>query len=76
MIGFENNFKSVISKGDTYVFDPNVPKDSLDKNWFVDYMDTFVAVDNNFEIIGTYIIKPNQIDLGNHIAKLQLYGEL
>ena len=33
-----------------------------------DYMDTFVAVDNNGEILGTYIIKPNQIDLGNHIA--------
>ncbi len=49
------------------MFDPNSPKDSLEKNWFADYMDTFAAVEND-EILGTYIIKPNQIDLGNHIA--------
>ena len=60
-------FRVVISTGDTYVFDPNTPKDSLQKYWFADYMDTFVAVDND-EILGTYIIKPNQIDLGDHIA--------
>ncbi len=61
-------FKSVISSGDTYVFDPNTPKDSLAKHWFADYMDTFVVEDQNGTILGTYIIKPNQIDLGNHIA--------
>ncbi len=60
-------FKSVISTGDTYVFAPNTPKVSLEKNWFADYMDTFVAIEDD-EILGTYIIKPNQIDLGNHIA--------
>ena len=60
-------FKNVISSGDTYVFDPNTPKADLHKHWFADYMDTFVA-ENNGEILGTYIIKPNQIDLGNHIA--------
>lgn len=60
-------FKKVISTGDTYVFDPGTSKESLEKHWFADYMDTFVAVEND-EILGTYIIKPNQIDLGNHIA--------
>ena len=49
-------FKNVISTGDTYVFYPDTPKDSLAKNWFADYMDTFVAVEND-EILGTYIIK-------------------
>jgi GNAT superfamily N-acetyltransferase len=61
-------FTIVISTGDTYVFDPYTPKDTLHKNWFADYMDTFVVVDDNDIILGTYIIKPNQIDLGNHIA--------
>ena len=61
-------FTNVISTGDTYVFEPNTPKETLHKNWFADNMDTFVAVDESDEIIGTYIIKPNQIDLGNHIA--------
>lgn len=60
-------FKNVISTGDTYVFDPNTPKESLHTHWFAEYMNTFVAVDDD-EILGTYIIKPNQIDLGNHIA--------
>ena len=61
-------FSSVIQTGDTYVFDPNTQKETLHKNWFADYMDTFVAVGTHEEIIGTYIIKPNQIDLGDHIA--------
>lgn len=60
-------FKSVIATGDTYVFGPDTPKDSLHKHWFADYMDTFVATEGD-EILGTYIIKPNQIDLGDHIA--------
>ena len=61
-------FRQVISTGDTYVFDPKTPKDSLQRNWFADYMETFVAVNEQGELLGTYIIKPNQIDLGNHIA--------
>ena len=61
-------FTNVISTGDTYVFDPNTPKDMLHKNWFADYMDTFVAINDEGKIVGTYIIKPNQIDLGDHIA--------
>ncbi len=60
-------FKEIIAKGDSYVFNPNTPKEDLLKHWFADYMDCFVAEEEN-EIIGTYIIKPNQIDLGNHIA--------
>ena len=50
-------FTKVISTGDTYVFDPMTPKETLHQNWFADYMDTFVAVDDNAEIWGTYIIK-------------------
>ncbi|MCC9166297.1 GNAT family N-acetyltransferase [Pontibacter harenae] len=61
-------FLSVIQTGDTYVFDPNTPKEALHKHWFAEYMDTFVAVDEMGQILGTYIMKPNQIDLGNHIA--------
>jgi L-amino acid N-acyltransferase YncA len=60
-------FSAIIKTGDTYVFDPDTPKSELQKSWFADYMDTFVAIENN-EIVGTYIIKPNQIGLGNHIA--------
>jgi GNAT superfamily N-acetyltransferase len=61
-------FRTVIQTGDTYVFDPHTPKEALSRLWFADYMDTFAAVDEHDDIVGTYIIKPNQIDLGNHIA--------
>ena len=66
-------FKAVIATGDTYVFDPDTPKESLARHWFADYMDTFVAEDESGAIVGTYIIKPNQVDLGSHIV--QLYGQ-
>jgi GNAT superfamily N-acetyltransferase len=61
-------FSNVIKTGDTYAFDPDTPKESLHKYWFADNMDTFVAVGDNGEIFGSYFIKPNQIDLGDHIA--------
>ncbi len=61
-------FSTVIATGDTYVFDPKTPKDVLLKYWFGDYMDTFVAVSDEGEILGTYFIRPNQVGLGSHIA--------
>lgn len=60
-------FSAVIKTGDTYVFNPLTPKEDLAKHWFADYMATFV-VEEDGQILGTYIIKPNQIDLGSHIA--------
>lgn len=63
-----NIFSKVIQTGSTYVFDPKTPKTALEKEWFAVYMSTFVLLDDKEEVVGTYIIKPNQIDLGNHIA--------
>ena len=60
-------FRNVIKTGDTYVFDPDTKKEDLSNHWFAPYMKTYVAEEQN-EILGTYIIKPNQIDLGSHIA--------
>lgn len=60
-------FSNVINTGDTYVFKPSTPKKDLKKHWFADYMETYV-IEENGTILGTYIIKPNQIGLGCHIA--------
>tara|TARA_B100000315_G_scaffold210770_1_gene207230 strand:- start:707 stop:1207 length:501 start_codon:yes stop_codon:yes gene_type:complete len=60
-------FHSVIKTGDTYVFDPETPKQHLNKYWVADYIHTYVA-EINGNILGTYILKPNQVDLGSHIA--------
>lgn len=60
-------FHRVIQTKDTYVFDPKTPKGDLAKHWFAPYMHTYVFEENG-EVLGTYIVKANQIDLGNHIA--------
>jgi len=60
-------FQIIISTGDTYVFEPDTPEADLQKYWFASYMRTYVA-EINGQIAGTYIIKPNQSGLGNHIA--------
>lgn len=60
-------FKKVIQSGDTYVFHEDTPKEDLQKHWFATYMHTFVW-EVNERILGTYILKPNQIDYGSHIA--------
>lgn len=60
-------FHQVIQTRDTYVFDPHTPKENLSIHWFAPYMHTYVF-EMNSDILGSYIIKPNQIDLGNHVA--------
>jgi len=60
-------FQKVIQTGDTYVFNPKSPKSDLKKYWFAASMHSYVAILNKI-IVGTYIVKPNQPDLGSHIA--------
>ena len=60
-------FSAVIQTGDTYTFEPDTPREDLEKYWFADYMNTFVTVEDDI-LLGTYNIKPNQPGLGNHIA--------
>ncbi len=60
-------FHRVIRTQDTYVFDPTTPREDLEKHWFAPYMHTYVFEEMG-QVLGTYIIKPNQIDLGSHVA--------
>lgn len=60
-------FQAVIKTEDTYVFSPKTPKTDLQKHWFTSYMHTYVFEEEG-QILGTYIVKPNQIDLGSHIS--------
>ena len=59
--------KEVISKGDTYAFDPNSSKQAMLEYWCGDDRHTYVATDNG-EIVGSFVIKDNQPGLGSHIA--------
>ncbi len=60
-------FHAVISSGDTYVFDPQMPREMAMAYWFCLDIHTYVA-QHEGRIIGTYILKPNQPALGSHIA--------
>ena len=59
--------RAVIATGDTYVFDPNSSKEKMLSYWCEQDKHTYVAVLNN-QIVGTFVIKDNQPDLGSHIA--------
>ena len=60
-------FKSVISTGETYVNDDETTKEQAYAKWMNKAAKTFVAKIDD-EIVGVYLIKPNQVDRGSHIA--------
>jgi ribosomal protein S18 acetylase RimI-like enzyme len=59
--------KEVIATGDTYVFAPDSPKEKMLGHWFGQDKHTYVALLDG-EVVGTFILKDNQPDLGSHIA--------
>ena len=62
-----NIIRQVISKGDTYVFDPDSSKEKMLAYWCGQNKHTYVATQGGI-IVGTLIIKDDQPDLGSHIA--------
>lgn len=58
-------FRKVIATGDTYVFPPDSDMEVFRKHW-MGYSPMVAVCD--CEVVGTYIIKQNQIGLGSHIA--------
>jgi L-amino acid N-acyltransferase YncA len=58
----------VFRAGDTYAFSPDITEEAAHTVWVETPSATFVAVDQNNEIFGTYFIKPNQPALGAHVC--------
>ncbi|HYG36547.1 MAG TPA: hypothetical protein VEC99_17270 [Clostridia bacterium] len=59
---------AVVAPGDTYVLDPDMSREDALACWFRSDTHTYVA-ETDGRIVGTYILKPNQPDLGSHVAK-------
>jgi ribosomal protein S18 acetylase RimI-like enzyme len=57
----------VISKGDTYVFDPSSSKEKMLDFWCGEGKHTYVATFAG-KVAGTFLLKDNQPDLGRHVA--------
>jgi GNAT superfamily N-acetyltransferase len=59
--------QQVISKGDTYAFDPETPREIMMTYWFGRDKHTYVATEDD-RVVGTFVMKDNQPGLGSHIA--------
>ena len=62
-----NIFREVVPAGDTYAFDPKMPREEALAYWFGAGTHTYVA-ENNGCVVGTYILKANQAGPGSHVA--------
>ena len=62
-------FSQVVASGQTYVYDPATTSKQAKKLWLNPTADarTYVMLDKE-KIVGTYLLKPNQIGLGSHVA--------
>ena len=58
----------VFRAGETYVFSPDISEEDAHHVWIEVPQATYVAVDENGVILGTYYIKPNQPGLGSHVC--------
>jgi len=62
-----NIFHGIIVAGDTYAFDPQMPREEALAYWFRADTHTYVAEENG-SVVGTYILRPNQSGPGSHVA--------
>ena len=60
-------FHAVVATGDTYAFDPATSRVDALAYWFHGSAHCYVA-ERDGDIVGTYVLKPNQPGLGSHVA--------
>jgi L-amino acid N-acyltransferase YncA len=60
-------FHAVVATGDTYAYPPDMSEPDARQTWLGAGMATYVA-ERGAEIVGTYVLKPNQPGLGAHVA--------
>jgi len=60
-------FAAVVAAGDTYTYAPDTPEAEARRLWMGPGVTTYVA-EADGEIVGTYVLKPNQPGLGAHVA--------
>ena len=59
--------RPIIEKGDSYVFYPDTDKSTMLNYWCGVNTNCYVATIHG-EVVGTFILKDNQPDLGSHVA--------
>ncbi len=61
-------FHAVVSPGDTYPYDPNTGLDEAYRLWMTPLRQKAFVAELDGLVVGTYILRPNQIGLGDHVA--------
>jgi len=62
-----NIFHEIVAGGDTYAFDPKMSREEALAYWFRADTHPYVA-EKGGRIAGTYIVRPNQLGPGSHVA--------
>jgi L-amino acid N-acyltransferase YncA len=62
-----NIFHEIVSVGDTYALDPGMSREEALAYWFGAGTHTYIA-EKDGGIVGTYILRPNQLGPGSHVA--------
>ena len=60
-------FQAVVAGGDTYVYAPETTKEQAYPLWMSAGLSTYVAQEGE-NVVGTYLLKPNQPGLGSHVC--------
>ena len=60
-------FHEIVSAGDTYALDPKMSREEALAYWFRADTRTYVA-EKNGRAVGIYILRPNQLGSGSHVA--------
>ena len=60
-------FHAVVAAGDTYLYPPDMSESDARLSWLGAGVATYVA-ERDGEVVGTYVLKPNQLALGAHVA--------
>ena len=60
-------FRAVVDPGDTYAVDPHMSREDALAYWFQPGTHTYVT-EQDRQVVGTYILKPNQAGAGSHVA--------
>lgn len=58
----------IVRAGDTYALDPDMSEADAMAYWFAPEKESFVAVDPDGVVVGTYYLRPNQAGGGRHIC--------
>jgi ribosomal protein S18 acetylase RimI-like enzyme len=62
------NIEQVFRDGETYPYPPDITEAEAYKMWVEIPFQTYVAINENNEVVGTYYLKPNQPGLGSHVC--------